>query len=55
MLEILCAFLTCECNEQVIEVNRFGTHFPSVGRSVGQSVGQSVSWSVDQFPVNLLT
>ena len=33
--------LTCECNEQVIEVNRFGT------RSVGRSV--------DQFPVNLLT
>ena len=34
-------FLTCECNEQVIGVNRFGT--------------QSVGRSVDQLPVNLLT
>ena len=23
----LTGCLTCECNEQVIEVNRFGTHF----------------------------
>ena len=35
------SFLTCECNEQVIEVNHFGT--------------QSVGRSVNQFPVNLLT
>ena len=39
---IFGTLLTCECNEQVIEVNRLGTH------SVHQSVGRS-------FPVNLLT
>ena len=35
--------LTCECNEQVIEVNRF-FHSLSVD-----------FWSVNQLPVNLLT
>ena len=37
-------FLTCECNEQVIDMNKFSLTFRSVDFRL-----------VDLFPVNLLT